>query len=107
MDTKAINKAAKACINYIQSGKAKNDNWLSIKKDILNKWNAGFILKDKQVDMIINMYNMEVMQFVVIEDLFSGKVTRPKKPNPIKNNKDLANPGGMVSSQDDYDDLPF
>ena len=73
MDTKAINKAAKACIKYIQSGKARNDNWLSTKKDILNKWNAGFILTGKQSEMIVNMYNMEVMSATQIEDLFQGK----------------------------------
>lgn len=107
METKAINKAAKACISYIQSGKAKKDNWLNTKKDILNKWNVGFILTDKQAEIITNMYNMEVMKNTVIEDLFSGKVTRPKKPKPLSF---IQESNSTVSSkwvEDPEDELPF
>lgn len=94
MTEKQLKKICTACVEYIKSGKADDNQWLHAKKDILNKWHAGKILSAGQIEMIVKMYNMEVHREPVV-DIFkapSPKKCKPKKPKPI---------------HQDYKDLPF
>ena len=86
MDTKLLKKAANASIAHILSGKASQDQWLTTKKDVLNKWAAGYILSPGQEDIIKNMYNREVIHPHEVElfaDTFPGK-PKATKEKPAK-----------------------
>ena len=73
-----INYICQQCYSFIQSGYAQDNQWLQTKKDILNQWMADRYLSPGQVDIIIKMYNIEVIGST-IPDTFSSSTLYPKK----------------------------
>ena len=99
MDSKQLKKICKACIAHIQDGKANNDQWLSAKVDILSKWDAGYILTDGQISLIVKMFNNEVHRNPVRDITKKAKAkSTPTQAPTSKKNKQL---------KEELDDIPF
>jgi hypothetical protein len=82
MNPKHIDKLCQACLDHILDGNAKQDQWLQSKKDILHKWYNGFALSPKQVEMLTNMYNYEiVMNRPQVDPFNNNNQSKPTKPN--------------------------
>ena len=95
MDNKQLKKICNKCIEYIQTGKADHNQWLATKKDILNKWAAGYILSTGQIEVVVKMYNNEVHDQPVA-DIFAATATKkPNKPKPVE------------TTWEDDGDIPF
>lgn len=102
-----------ACIAFIQEGRASQDSYLQMKKDILNKWAAGYALSDAQFSIITKMFNMEVNQ-TPIRDLFAKKESPSSAPRytetkdvPLASKPEVDACNEAMIDAYDPDEIPF